>query len=420
MSNFLKKPLVLKILSVILAVIIWAYAINSENPERDKDIRSVKVTITTEGSVPYNNGLAITEGLSQTVDVRIRGRNSALVEYDASRITATVDINSITEEGTYTLPVNVVVPGDNVWLVNYTPTRLTYTFSKMTTASVPVNVIITGAPNAEYVITETSADPASVGVTGPVSEVNYVSHADLYVDATNAAGDFSYEGELVLINKGGERVRSKNVGIAASTATAHIKMNKKKTVPLTFDITGEADEGLVFDISPESIVITGSDEVLSAITEINVGSVNAENLTDGGEVYLNIPVPEGVTLVDETTSARITAQTASDNANVNGDLSETASKLIENVAIDISALEEAGFSEEDITLSSSTVNVIVVGNIDELAAITADNISAVADFSGLSPEAGVYEIPVNVTVNTDDEDNTARVTGTYTISAEVK
>ena len=242
MNNFLKKPLVLKIVSVILAVIIWAYAINSENPERDKDIRSVKVTINTEGSVPYNAGLAITEGMSQTIDVRIRGRNSALVEYDASKITATVDINSITEEGTYALPVNVYVPGDNVWLVNYTPTRLSYTFSKMTTASVPVQVVLSGTHSAEYVIDETAATPSYVRVTGPVSEVNYISYAALYVDVTNAAGDMTYEGEIALINKEGERVRSKNVTCSTETAAAQIKMSRRKTVPLTFDITGEADE----------------------------------------------------------------------------------------------------------------------------------------------------------------------------------
>ncbi len=420
MNNFFKKPLFLKILSVILAVIIWAYAINSENPEREKDIRSVKVTITTEGSVPYNNGLAITDGMSQTIDVRIRGRNSVLREYDASRITATVDINSVTDEGTYSLPVNVYVPGDNVWLVNFTPSRLSYTFSKITSVNVPVEVVLTGSHSSDYVISEMSTYPATVSVTGPASEVNYVSHAALYVDVSNAAGDMDHVGELVLINRDNERMRSKNVTSDSETARVHIKMNKRKSVPLTFDVTGDAGGELQFAITPETVEITGSAEAVDAVSEINVGSVNAENLTEGGEVYLNIPVPEGVTMSSEVTSARITASAASESTNVAPSIDGYASKSIENVAVDMSAISETGLTLDDITVSSDTVNVIVVGNLDDLAAVTSENISAVADFSGLGTEAGTYEIPVIVTLAADDEDSNAAVTGTYTISAEVK
>lgn len=410
MSNFFKRPLVLKILSLLLAVFIWVYVINIDDPEIDSDVRSIPITINTSDSTPYKNGLAITEGLSQTIDVKIRGRHSAISAYDTSQITATVDINSVTEEGTVSLPVTVYVPGDNVWLVNHTPTKLTYTFSKIATQEVPVLAVIEGEQNGEYIVDTASTNPLTVKVTGPVSEVNYVSYAAAKVDITNVAGDVSLESEIILINKDNMPVRSKNMTCDTSIASVDIKMNKKKTVNLTFDISGDnaVDEfnSLIFEIFPRTVEIAGRPEIVDKISEIKVGTVNAELMSAGEETYLKIPLPEGVTLLSDVESARVTAHT-----------SQKDIKVIENVLVDSSGILDIDLQGHDIQLSSSTINVTVSGTAEELSKIERGNITAIADFSLIRGEAGLYEIPVSVTL---DAENGAAVVGTYTISVEVK
>lgn len=403
MTNFLRKPLVLKIISILIAVIIWVYVINKNNPEIDEEVRSVIVTINTADSTPYRNGLAITEGLSQTIDVKIRGRHNAIAAYDKSQISATVDINSITEEGTYSLPVTVYVPGDNVWLVNHTPTRLTYTFSKITTQTIPVEVNVTGTKDPSYDISMSDVSPQTVTVKGPSNEINYISHALLTIDLTGVRSDCSLTDSIILVDRDGKSVSSKNVSCDKNQASVEISAKRIKEVELVFTSEGE-DESLLYEVRPKSVKVTGDESTLKALTKINLGTIDLSQLRSGESMEVTIPVPEGTTLLSGQ-KAVITAMK---------DTEETS--YIKNVSIDTSQMPSFENENLSIELSEDKITVELEGDSDVLKAITAENITVTPDFSHINDKIGTYYVPLTVTINRDD----VRIIGSYTITAEVK
>ncbi len=408
MSNFLKKPIVLKIVALLLAVFIWVYVINIENPETDIEIRSVPVTINTTDSIPYQNGLVITDGLTQTVDVKIRGRHSAVSEFDKSSIIATVDIDSITEEGTYSLPVSVYIPGNSVWLINQSPTRITYTFSRVETKTVDVRTVTAGSMSEEYIIDSQSVSPETVTLRGPASELELVKYAAAEVYIESISENMSTTVPLVLYGEGDSWLNLSNVTIDPGEAKVELKVLKKKTVKLTFDMddhsSGEYSH-LWFDVSPDTIDICGEEQTIDAINEINLGKVDPSGFEAGDERSVDIKLPQGVKAVSGVKTATIKAHSSQDDI-----------YQMEDVPIDTSgmaALELQGF---EISLSSSSVDVVLSGDKQELSSIKKSDVIATADFSQIEAKAGVYSIPVIVTVGGDGG---VSVVGTYSISAEV-
>jgi YbbR domain-containing protein len=158
----------LKVVSLILAALLWAAVSNQASSE-----------IGLEVPLEYRNiplQLEITGDMTNTVQVRLRGSSNVIKDVTAKDVSTTIDLSKMsTGERIVALsPQNVNAPfGAEVVRVN--PSSVRFNLERTIVKSVPVVPTISGKPAAGYEITQVVMRPSTVEVAGPESRINTLS-----------------------------------------------------------------------------------------------------------------------------------------------------------------------------------------------------------------------------------------------------
>jgi len=158
----------LKIVSLLLATLLWAAVSNEASSEIGLDV-----------PLEYRNipaRLEITGDMTNTVQVRLRGASNVIKGITAKDVATKIDLTEMRPgEKTITLsPQNVQVPfGADVIRVN--PSSVRFTLEPTVTKNVPIVPTIVGRPPDGYEIGQVLLRPNRVEVEGPESRMNTLS-----------------------------------------------------------------------------------------------------------------------------------------------------------------------------------------------------------------------------------------------------
>jgi len=164
------RHLGLKVLSVVLALLLWMIVSGEEMVER-----GLRVPLELQ-QVPV--GLELTGEVPATVDVRVRGATGTLSRVSTGDVVAVLDLRSA-RSGRRLFPLTpdqVRVPF-GVEVVQVQPSALAMAFEPSASRQVPVMPAVDGRPAPGYVVGALSADPKTVEVIGPESAVRRVTEA---------------------------------------------------------------------------------------------------------------------------------------------------------------------------------------------------------------------------------------------------
>ena len=97
------------ILAILLAMALWFYVINVENPTGTATLRDVTVQLQGMDALT-EQGFMVTEMKDETMDLKLNGRKKTLMKLDKDNVYLAADVSSITAEGEYTLNCRTVYP----------------------------------------------------------------------------------------------------------------------------------------------------------------------------------------------------------------------------------------------------------------------------------------------------------------------
>ena len=97
-----KGKIIAVILSVLIAVCIWLYVMQTDTTLYERDYKDISITVVNE------NGYNVT--VSDTVTVTLKGMKSTLAEIKKSDITVQADASSVVSEGEIELALECVLP----------------------------------------------------------------------------------------------------------------------------------------------------------------------------------------------------------------------------------------------------------------------------------------------------------------------
>ena len=142
MTNPKKNRKILNlVLAVILAVGVWLYVINVENPTSPTTVRDVPVTVTGE-DVLAERDLMVTHLSAESVDLRISGRKKTLMNLNRSNVSLELDVSTITAAGDHTLTCQYEFPrnvgSDSVSISDWEDLRITVTVAQRESKEIPV------------------------------------------------------------------------------------------------------------------------------------------------------------------------------------------------------------------------------------------------------------------------------------------
>ncbi len=285
------------IISIVAAIIIWAYVAIGINPNETRTIKNIPVTLKNVDSLE-DRDLTIIEGENYTVDVVIRGSRYDTSHVTAKNIKATADVFGY-PKGESEVRVAVTVP-DSVIREQIDPSSITVKIDEYVTTSKPIKVQYNGGfkNNTEPVLISTT--PEELEISGAKSYVKKVSYIEASVSNADVGDtEDTVDIKAVPVDKNGDRIS--HITLSQNRIDVKSVLFYTKSVPLKVPVKGKAAKG--YEMSsmevPDSVTLKGIKAQLDTIDELNARTINLNNLNKTTVIPLKFSLPDNVELTNK-------------------------------------------------------------------------------------------------------------------------
>jgi len=298
----LRNKNVVKILSVLVAVILWVYVIGVQNPPTTQTVQNIPIQLLNTGALA-RNGLAVLETSRQTVNVVVRGTRADIAQYQ-DQLTAVVDV--LTDHSGERYIQVMVPPLSRLTIEEVRPANVLVKIENLVSVYKPLNIIFTGdvEPNTEP--GRMTIQPEQVRITGPQSRVEAVYDVRAYVpynEISRAGSIFSLPVSVVDVY--GEPVPG--LELSSERVSVDVLLYDTKEVPLSVEIIGEISE--LYEITaldvPQTIRIKGTRTALANVNAIQAEPVNISNVQMTSSLPVRPILPEGIELARGFANLRV-------------------------------------------------------------------------------------------------------------------
>ena len=392
------------LLSIVLAVIFWAYVRAAVDPNGTTNIHNVRVEAGGT-SVLTSQGLTVADISPQVVELKVEGPTSARTELlrNRSGLYVRVDVSSCVE-GENTLRYRPVWPENvNTDDLRAETATVTVKVEKLYSKSFDVQFQLDGRVAGNYQMGTPAIEPGQVVVSGPVEQVNQVDKVVATLKTEELSERFAGDLPLTPLDKQNNPLTDLELTLSSETAYVVVPVVMTKEVPLTVNLVpggGAAAEDAKRDIDPPSIVVSGSEADLAGLEEISLGSINLSDVVGTKDFSFPITLDPSLTNESGLTTATVTVT-------VEG--LDTEVFAVSNIR---HTTPPDGYTVDVVTQS---VLVTVRGPAEDLAGIDASQIRVVADPSDVTTQ-GTQLGPARVYL---DGSSTVGVVGSYSISVNI-
>jgi hypothetical protein len=302
----------LKILSLVLAVILWIVAVGIRNPESEVSYRNITIQMQAESDAPAEAGLTVITGRDQSVDITVRGRHKALASISSNDIQAWVDLSGITRSGDFTLPIQILLPNSDLQMISKNPASVSVRLDKVSTLQIPLEYKLTGKIPENFIVESTQLSVDHLNLTGPLGDISLAQKAVAYIDVTNADKSFVTDVPIVLLDARGDPVSSKYIAQDLANVAASVTVKKTKEVPLSVELINKppefAEEYFKLTISPETILVSGNAALVDELENIELGTLDIGNVSSTTATDYDIVMPGNITNLSVFSQAKVTLE----------------------------------------------------------------------------------------------------------------
>lgn len=373
-----------RILSLLIAVVLWAYVMGEINPETTIKFKNINVEILNQESLE-DRGLALVGTRNYTVDIALEGKRSAVKKVKKEDIGVTADVTGY-KKGTHYVEVKVSTP-DNTKVSNIKESRIKVKIDRLVAVRKVVNVVLTEKGSSDLELGNISVTPEEIEVTGAESTVAKVKNINVAVTKAqieDADGE-EVRADAKPVDKNGNTV--KGVTLSVNSVNVKAKLYHFKTVPLKVNIKGKV--GARYQVAnmdvPNDITIRGSKTALSKIESIKA-DVDISRVTESTELPVNPKLPKGVQISNR-----------SDDMKVKLTLKPLAIKSLEVDTKNVKFTHVGTGLEAE--AYGGAIGVTISGSDKVVKNTKAANIEIVADLKGLA--AGMHSVNIEATDQDD-------------------
>ena len=397
---------VLKLISVVIAFLVWLAIMNVSNPVITRTITNIPVNVTNASYIESMNlSYAIMSGF-ETVSVTVETNRSVVERLNVSNITANCDLTQIVnmESDPVMVPVTVSVPGVSAAGVTVTPQNIQIRLEEMESRDFVINAVAgSGAPARGFEVRSLTSNPEKLTIRGPKSMIERIDKVQAEVDVSNLRENTTVTGALHVYDRNGDELtesQMKSLTFSVNESAVFVDVTLYRILPdvdISAETYGEPAAGYQIGevtVTPQTISVAGTDEALDDFREVGQRlfiteeshAVDVSGASSDVEIRVNLPdyLPAGLRI----------AEGFSDTVVVTVKILEynTKSLEIETKAIDKQNLP----TDMNAVFSSQVLDIRVKGTDSALSALTSDDVIASVDLSGA--ETGTVMVPVSITL----------------------
>ncbi len=403
MLKFLGRKLIenagLKVLSLVIAILLWVVVIGIDNPVMVMSFNSIPLHVE-NADIMTNSGKAfeIPEN-NQNISISVRAERSVLNQLSRDYFYASIDMAEMVDD---------VVP------VEVRATRFADRISSITPKTSSVHVFVeelirkqirivpntTGEPAEGYTIGTVKADSNVVRVAGPKSIVETIDHAKVAVDVTGMTADIRANEALVLHDIEENEVSAEELELSITRTNVTAEIYGTKEIGIAVNYSGTPEEGYVVSSDPvlskESVTITGETEDLDKVSELVIPeyAIDITGASKDVKVTLELTdyLPGNVKMTDEDTSVKVEIPVAKLGSMML--TIPTANLTLENVPEGMLAAFTDPAGEQTVTIT---------GLEQILSSLDPSGVTGTVDVGSVRPPEGeerivpgIYELPAKI------------------------
>ncbi|GFN33192.1 CdaR family protein [Paenibacillus xylaniclasticus] len=389
MDKWLAHPTALKILSVIVALLLWA-VVHFDPETNPKTNISTTITHVIDTVQIKTIGLDEKTRALRSIDpgavkLVVSGTRTRLAAAGPDDYVVSANLSAV-PNGRSEVTLSVELP-KGVELIEMTPNRATVQIEPMQTKEFQVQVITEGEPANGYKAGEPIVKPNNrVHVTLPEDELELIGAVAVKVSVQNEEKTVTEKKARVVVydNDGNEL---KDAVVSPSVVEVEVPITKPyKQLPLQIGYTGKLPDGLSIaklTLSTEQVTVYGPQNVLDKLDFYDGVNVDLSKVTGSGTYTYDITPIEGIAAVDPA------------KVSVSVEIEPTESRVIPQVPIVLNGLAE-GMSASLVIPAEGKMDISVRGAPSLLATIDEDDIQAVARLESLG--VGHHEIVLTIHV----------------------
>ena len=300
LRNIVQHNLPAKIVALIVAVVLWLYVMNDQNPAMDG---SYTVPVTIENAP---DGYQLSSSVDK-VTIRVRGPRSFFVSADASDFHARVNLAGFTEgERAYAVETSIPYGFD---LVGISPDKINVNLDRIVEQPVLAVVATDGFPAEGFTVAKFEQEYKTVMIEGPRSLVDQVAQATGHINLNGLSSDYTASVSLVPLNADGREV----AGVTLTPSVTRISLKfarslSRKVVEVEAHPRSDLPPTLKLEeitVKPSRVEIAGMENVIGAITSIGTEEFSLADVHATEHRTVKLVLPPGVTVTDPNVTVEI-------------------------------------------------------------------------------------------------------------------
>lgn len=416
LSEHMRNRKVLYILlALLVSIILWIYVDmfgNNGGPFMAQvTITDIPIEYAGEDALADRGLMLMEEETTASVDLTFTGARMLVVTLDRDDIKITADLSTVEAAGVQTIRYDIAF-ADNRFSTSMIKKRSVYSATvnimELNSKSVPVVCDLVGNVAEGYSAGQLQLSQESVEIRGQAEDIDPISYVKVTLDiGTDATETVSQDLNFEYYDENDQLLESTGMHPTVDTVKATLPVFVTKELTLVVDFlesAGARESNLDYTISPSTITVSGDAGQLRDIETITLGQLNLLDLLGSGASSHTFPIiiPEGCENLSGVTRATLEVEFK--------DMRRT-----EVTTENFSYVNLPDGKQAEILTQQMTVSIF--GTSEDVAAVTGDNITVVADLSNYSGASGTYTVPAEVRVRTAGD---VGVSGTYHVQVTIR
>ncbi len=400
MKKKLGNNLGLKILSFVIAILVWLLVVNINNPIETKSFVISDVQLLNEAYIDADGKMCMQDEEQVPIRVTIKAQRKILDKISVNNIRAVADLQQAVSLNTDPVMVPITVLCDHIMQDNIevSPQNLSLHLEDKDTQEFVVNVTTNNTkPDRGYEIGTLTSNPEKIKITGPTSLINKIDKVNASIDVDGATEDITTEKDVKIIDKNGEEFTDSDMGyLNVSRVYVTAKLWKVQVnVKIKAGYSGSPKSGYQVEsvsTTPNVISVAGSEEALATLKDQNntitipdyVADISDRDSDLEEKINISDYLPDGLKLTSDS----------SEDVFVRVNVLPMGSSVCEVPTKNI----VVNHAPDGMQVSFDTANIEVrVQKTDSsLDDLTEDQIKASIDLSDVGE--GSHEVPVSIEI----------------------
>ena len=295
MMNKLDKKWQLKIICLLMAIVLWFFIINEQNPMSEG---SYTVPIVVENL----DSQYITSNVPKTVYVRLSGPRNTIINVGPSDIKAYIDLSDA-QEGEMSAPVRIEIPAGTE-LKKQSMTSADIMVDVYTVRELALTPHLVGQTKNDIFVSSLKVVPEKVVISGARRLVKQVEQAVVEIPIEDRIDDFSIMAPIRLVAADGSRVEGLEMTPWQSNIRISIGHNAvTKDIPVYVTTEGAVSPSVSLKeikINPNTVAVKGDANILKNLSRIDLPPIDISGLKQDKKWKIIVSPVNGVIFEPDT------------------------------------------------------------------------------------------------------------------------